>query len=33
VVPLARGFEAIVSPPLGKNLIAIARKPDGPSVS
>ncbi len=28
VVPLARGVEAIVSPPLGKNLIAIARKHD-----
>jgi SAM-dependent methyltransferase len=26
VVPLARGVEAIVIPPLGKNLIAIARK-------
>jgi len=27
VVPLARGFEAIVAPPLGKNLVAIAGKP------
>ena len=27
VVPLARRVEAIVPPPLGKNLIAIARKP------